>query len=59
LQSPTFSKSTDVDFHSWAACVSGTVCTELNPYYYQCLPEAGTTPVDTAADQHQRRADLK
>jgi hypothetical protein len=55
---PPFSKSTDVEFLAWAACVSGTVCTELNPYYSQCLPEAPTTPVDTAADQHQQRADL-
>ncbi|KAJ7679667.1 mannanase [Mycena rosella] len=28
-------------------CVSGTVCTELNTYYFQCLPGTATTTVST------------
>jgi hypothetical protein len=47
FDSPTISKSTDVDFFPWAACVSGTVCTELNEWYFQCLPGTATTTVST------------
>ncbi|KAJ7441584.1 hypothetical protein FB451DRAFT_1298681 [Mycena latifolia] len=32
-----------IDYTGTTTCVSGTVCTELNPYYSQCLPEAATT----------------
>ncbi|KAJ7723450.1 hypothetical protein DFH07DRAFT_855825 [Mycena maculata] len=29
-----------IDYTGTTTCVSGTVCTELDPFYYQCLPEA-------------------
>ncbi|QRV95710.1 Cellulase (glycosyl hydrolase family 5 protein) [Ceratobasidium sp. AG-Ba] len=30
-------------------CVSGTVCTKINDYYYQCLKGTGTSPTSTSA----------
>ena len=38
------------------SCVSGTVCTVLNPYYSQCLPGSAVTSTVSSASSHSSSA---
>ncbi|KAG6860244.1 Manganese dependent endoglucanase Eg5A [Termitomyces sp. Mi166 len=42
-QQPLYGQCGGVNWTGGTTCVSGAVCTELNDYYYQCLPGPAST----------------
>ncbi|KAG8709826.1 hypothetical protein FRC08_017991 [Ceratobasidium sp. 394] len=44
-QSPLYGQCGGIGWSGATTCVSGSVCTKINDYYYQCLP--GTAPTTT------------
>ncbi|QRW15172.1 3' exoribonuclease family domain-containing protein [Ceratobasidium sp. AG-Ba] len=41
-QSPLYGQCGGINWNGATTCVSGSVCTKINDYYYQCIP--GTAP---------------
>jgi len=45
---PLYSQCGGIDYAGSTACPLGTVCEELNAYYYQCLPGTSTASTSTS-----------
>lgn len=46
-QQPVYAQCGGINWTGGTTCVSGTTCTKLNDWYYQCLPGAATTTSPT------------
>ncbi|KAI0782761.1 cellobiohydrolase II [Abortiporus biennis] len=47
-QSPVWGQCGGIGWSGSTSCVSGSVCTELNDYYSQCIPSSAAPPASTS-----------